>query len=70
MMSDAPLLSVHAAVVFLRAVINGFVIGGLMFLHDKSRVMAPAGPGGGTHLCLIGARSDWQGRRSIVRSMQ
>ncbi|MFI9569216.1 recombinase family protein [Streptomyces rishiriensis] len=31
-----PLLSVHAAVVFLAAVIIGLVMGGLMFLHDKS----------------------------------
>ncbi|MEV6002169.1 hypothetical protein AB0M25_23570 [Streptomyces griseomycini] len=34
--SEAPLLSVHAAVVFLAAVIIGLVMGGLMFLHDKS----------------------------------
>ncbi|MCZ0210680.1 hypothetical protein OZK63_35375 [Streptomyces sp. UMAF16] len=34
--SELPLLSVHAAVVFLAAVIIGFVMGGLMFLHDKS----------------------------------
>ncbi|WP_232839350.1 hypothetical protein [Streptomyces triticisoli] len=31
-----PLLSVHAAVVFLAAVIIGLVMGGLMFLHEKS----------------------------------
>ncbi|WP_247701365.1 hypothetical protein [Streptomyces sp. RM72] len=30
------MLSVHAAVVFLAAVIIGLVMGGLMFLHDKS----------------------------------
>ncbi len=34
--SETPLLSVHAAVVFLAAVIIGLVMGGLMFLHDKS----------------------------------
>ncbi|CAL9652463.1 hypothetical protein SUDANB23_06640 (plasmid) [Streptomyces sp. enrichment culture] len=33
---EVPLLSVHAAVVFLAAVIIGLVMGGLMFLHDKS----------------------------------
>ncbi len=33
---ETPLLSVHAAVVFLAAVIIGLVMGGLMFLHDKS----------------------------------
>ncbi|MER5659894.1 hypothetical protein [Streptomyces mirabilis] len=36
MPSEAPLLSVHAAVVFLAAVIIGLVMGSLMFLHDKS----------------------------------
>ncbi|MFD8257295.1 hypothetical protein [Streptomyces werraensis] len=36
MPSEAPLLSVHAAVVFLAAVIIGLVMGHLMFLHDKS----------------------------------
>ncbi|MGW0607763.1 hypothetical protein [Streptomyces sp. NPDC002640] len=34
--SEPPLLSVHAAVVFLAAIISGLVMGGLMFLHDKS----------------------------------
>ncbi|MFH8796913.1 hypothetical protein [Streptomyces sp. NPDC017941] len=34
--SETPLLSVHAAVVFLAAVIISLVMGGLMFLHDKS----------------------------------
>ncbi|MGC9479522.1 hypothetical protein ACP4I1_36045 [Streptomyces sp. WG4] len=34
--SETPLLSMHAAVVFLAAVIIGLVMGGLMFLHDKS----------------------------------
>lgn len=34
--SETPLLSVHAAVVFLAAVIIGLVMGVLMFLHDKS----------------------------------
>lgn len=34
--SEAPLLSVHAAVVFLAAVIIGLIMGGLMFLHEKS----------------------------------
>ncbi|MFF9089911.1 hypothetical protein ACF1BE_26555 [Streptomyces sp. NPDC014991] len=34
--SEAPLLSVHATVVFLAAVIIGLVMGGIMFLHDKS----------------------------------
>lgn len=34
--SETPLLSVHATVVFLAAVIIGLVMGGLMFLHDKS----------------------------------
>ncbi|MFJ7137665.1 hypothetical protein [Streptomyces fungicidicus] len=33
--SETPLLSVHAAVVFLAAVMIGFVMGGLVFLHDK-----------------------------------
>ncbi len=34
--SETPLLSVHAAVVFLTAAIIGLVMGGLVFLHDKS----------------------------------
>ncbi|MFG3498746.1 hypothetical protein [Streptomyces sp. NPDC047928] len=34
--SETPLLSVHAAVVFLAAVVIGLIMGGLMFLHDKS----------------------------------
>ncbi|MCL3998804.1 hypothetical protein [Streptomyces lavenduligriseus] len=34
--SEPPLLSVHAAVVFLAAVIIGLGMGGLMFLHNKS----------------------------------
>ncbi|MEU6106408.1 hypothetical protein [Streptomyces flaveolus] len=34
--SESPLLSVHAAVAFLTAVVIGLVTGGLMFLHDKS----------------------------------
>lgn len=34
--SEAPLLSVHAAVVFLGAVIIGFIMGWLMFLHERS----------------------------------
>ncbi|MGW0929033.1 hypothetical protein [Streptomyces sp. NPDC002644] len=34
--SEPPLLSAHAAVVFLAAVVSGLVMGGLMFLHDKS----------------------------------
>lgn len=34
--SEAPLLPVHAAAVFLAAVIIGLVMGCLMFLHDKS----------------------------------
>ncbi|MET9197060.1 hypothetical protein ABZX60_27635 [Streptomyces olivaceus] len=34
--SETPLLSVHAAVVFLTAAIIGLVMGGLTFLHDKS----------------------------------
>ncbi|MFJ8275578.1 hypothetical protein ACIQ8G_35800 [Streptomyces sp. NPDC094154] len=34
--SQDPLLSMHAAVVFLTAVIIGLVMGGLMFLHEKS----------------------------------
>ncbi|MGW2900749.1 hypothetical protein ACWDAO_40815 [Streptomyces sp. NPDC001212] len=34
--AETPLLSVHAAVVFLAAVIIGLVMGGLMFLHNKS----------------------------------
>ncbi|MFI1726473.1 hypothetical protein [Streptomyces sp. NPDC020489] len=42
MPSEAPLLSVHAAVVFLAAVIIGLVMGGLMFLHDKSMPAAVA----------------------------
>jgi hypothetical protein len=42
MPSEAPLLSVHAAVVFLAALITGFVMGGLMFLHDKSVLAAVA----------------------------
>ncbi|MEU7560232.1 hypothetical protein [Streptomyces eurythermus] len=33
---EPPLLSVHAAVVFLAAFLIGLVMGGLMFLHDKS----------------------------------
>ncbi|MFA0845836.1 hypothetical protein ACFZCM_22430 [Streptomyces rochei] len=36
MPSESPLLSVHAAVVFLAAVLIGLVMGGLMFFHDKS----------------------------------
>ncbi|MGW0552227.1 hypothetical protein [Streptomyces altiplanensis] len=36
MPSETPLLSVHAAVVFLAAAVIGLVMGGLMFLHDKS----------------------------------
>ncbi|MCP9994420.1 hypothetical protein LUX09_34435 [Streptomyces albogriseolus] len=39
---EAPLLSVHAAVVFLAAVIIGLVVGHLMFLHDKSLPAAVA----------------------------
>ncbi|MEU1457251.1 hypothetical protein [Streptomyces avermitilis] len=34
--SEAPLLPVHAAVVFLAAVIIGLIMGGFMFLHEKS----------------------------------
>ncbi|MYS71523.1 hypothetical protein GTY88_13975 [Streptomyces sp. SID5926] len=34
--SETPLLSVHAAVVFLAAAMIGFVTGSLVFLHDKS----------------------------------
>ncbi|GGY12964.1 hypothetical protein [Streptomyces xanthochromogenes] len=41
---EAPLLSVHAAVVFLAAVIIGLVMGGLMFLHDKSVPAAVVAP--------------------------
>ncbi|GGX82041.1 hypothetical protein [Streptomyces fructofermentans] len=42
--SETPLLSVHAAVVFLAAFIIGLVMGALMFLHDKS-VPAAVGTG-------------------------
>lgn len=47
--SETPLLSAHAAVVLLPAVIIGLVMGGLMFLHDKSAptvVAAGLGPFG------------------------
>ncbi|WP_405914493.1 hypothetical protein [Streptomyces sp. NBC_00728] len=40
--SETPLLSVHAAVVFLAGFIIGLVMGGLMFLHDKSVPVAVA----------------------------
>ncbi|MFI1176629.1 hypothetical protein [Streptomyces melanogenes] len=33
--SEAPLLSVHAAVVFLTALVVGLVMGGFLFLHEK-----------------------------------
>ncbi|MBG0850306.1 hypothetical protein I2W78_00020 [Streptomyces spinoverrucosus] len=42
MPSEAPLLSVHAAVVFLAAVIIGLIMGGLMFFHEKSVPVAVA----------------------------
>ncbi|CAK7288534.1 hypothetical protein [Streptomyces misionensis] len=34
--SESPLLSLHAAVVFLAAFLIGLIMGGLMFLHEKS----------------------------------
>ncbi|MFB8043124.1 hypothetical protein ACFC8F_17760 [Streptomyces hydrogenans] len=40
--SETPLLSMHAAVVFLAAVVIGLVMGALMFLHDKSMPAAVA----------------------------
>ncbi|CAL9673740.1 hypothetical protein [Streptomyces sp. enrichment culture] len=45
--SETPLLSMHAAVVFLTAVIIGLVMGSLTFLHDKS-VPAAVAAGLGT----------------------
>jgi hypothetical protein len=52
--SETPLLSLHAAVVFLTAVISGLIMGGIMFLHDKSVPTAVAAGLGAFWISLPG----------------